>query len=260
MTTLFQNYQALRGYIFLCSSGTEDECLEKGLFGGREGYHKQTGIVSPGEILFLFNYQEKRLHGIFKSISESKMNIIPDAWDGDYPWQVKVERIDDLHYLTHVDFEEILKLSPKGFPPAIVSPEVCKQLISIFRSSKRRTPTITDYRDQHPAKIRTMDGHKVRSYGELTIDNWLFQHGIVHEYEPEIIVDKDKILSDFRIPLLNNNLYIEFWGKDDKYYLKSKEIKLKIYKRVKLQLLEVFPKDLEKLDIVISQKLKEIDD
>ncbi|XP_017235815.2 uncharacterized protein LOC108209426 [Daucus carota subsp. sativus] len=52
--------------------------------------------IDPGLPLFLFNYNERKLHGIFESASSGKMNIDPYMWTADgsgrtmYPAQVQI--------------------------------------------------------------------------------------------------------------------------------------------------------------------------
>lgn len=50
--------------------------------------------IDPGLPLFLFNYSDRKLHGIFESASSGRMNINPYGWTADgsgrtlYPAQV----------------------------------------------------------------------------------------------------------------------------------------------------------------------------
>lgn len=52
--------------------------------------------IRPGMPLFLFNYSDRKLHGIFEAVSTGQMNIDPYAWTGDgaastpYPAQVEI--------------------------------------------------------------------------------------------------------------------------------------------------------------------------
>ena len=52
--------------------------------------------IEPGLTLFLFNYSDRTLHGVFEAASEGKLNIDPKAWSHNgtdpspYPAQVKV--------------------------------------------------------------------------------------------------------------------------------------------------------------------------
>lgn len=50
--------------------------------------------ITPGLTLFLFNYSDRKLHGIFEATSPGQMSINPYGWTGDgadltpYPAQV----------------------------------------------------------------------------------------------------------------------------------------------------------------------------
>ena len=86
--------------------------------------------------------------------------------------------------------------------------------------------------------ILCKDGHKVRSYPELEIDNFLFSNGILHEVEKSFYLKNKRFKCDFYLP--ESNAYIEYWGIYHNHnYLKRKEIKLKAYKDVKLNLISI---------------------
>lgn len=66
--------------------------------------------------------------------------------------------------------------------------------------------------------IRTLKGELVKSFGELHIANWLFNHGIEYLYEANYLiqvntVDRKQYQPDFYLPEFN--LYIEYFGIDD---------------------------------------------
>lgn len=49
--------------------------------------------ITPGLPLFLFNYTDRKLHGVFEAASPGKLNINPTGWTADgsdtpYPAQV----------------------------------------------------------------------------------------------------------------------------------------------------------------------------
>lgn len=54
--------------------------------------------ATPGLTLFLFNYSDRKLHGIYEAVSSGGMNISPNAWitSGEgaettpYPAQVRI--------------------------------------------------------------------------------------------------------------------------------------------------------------------------
>jgi len=84
------------------------------------------------------------------------------------------------------------------------------------------------------------DGHKVKSYSELFIDNWLFHNGIIHVYEKRIGMGNFK--TDFYIP--EANIWVEYLGLQDvKTYREKTKRKLEIYKSLGLNLLSIFPSD-----------------
>lgn len=110
-----------------------------------------------------------------------------------------------------------------------------------------------NFRDKFPAKIIAEDGHRVRSRGELAIDNWLYHKGIVHAYERRVPIGED-LYCDFFIPL-GQKVYIEFWGLEDKKYVKRKELKKNLYKKYNKNLIELTNDDAENLDDVLPVKL-----
>ncbi|THG06013.1 hypothetical protein TEA_021331 [Camellia sinensis var. sinensis] len=86
----------LGGVIFGCKKSTIKECLFKQLFGLPAQHFSYVKNVDPGLPLFLFNYSDRKLHGIFEAASSGQMNINPYAWTTDgsertlYPAQVQV--------------------------------------------------------------------------------------------------------------------------------------------------------------------------
>ncbi|KAH0695451.1 hypothetical protein KY290_023053 [Solanum tuberosum] len=86
----------LGGVIFGCSNDTIRECLEKQLVGLPSAHFIYVKNVNPGLPVFLFNYDDKKLHGIFEAASSGQMLINPYAWkkDGDertrFPAQVQI--------------------------------------------------------------------------------------------------------------------------------------------------------------------------
>lgn len=86
-------------------------------------------------------------------------------------------------------------------------------------------------------KLRCLDGHIVKSKGELIIDNYLYLRGIQHIYEKTIKINEKSIKSDWFLPELK--LYIEYWGFYGKEYIKRKEEKIKLYRKSKTDLISV---------------------
>eukprot|EP00249_Psilotum_nudum_P022924 c28694_g1_i2 orf=130-2562(-) len=70
----------LAGVIFGCTQATIRECLENQIFGLPATHFAYVRNVSHGMRLFLFNYDDKRLHGVFEAASCGEMNINPYSW------------------------------------------------------------------------------------------------------------------------------------------------------------------------------------
>ncbi|RYR14137.1 hypothetical protein Ahy_B04g070763 isoform C [Arachis hypogaea] len=68
------------GAIFLSNSATKRECFKKGLFGLPSSAIHFVEQIKAGMILFLFEYEKKQLHGVFKAASDGGMNIVPNAF------------------------------------------------------------------------------------------------------------------------------------------------------------------------------------
>ncbi|WVZ16243.1 hypothetical protein V8G54_009225 [Vigna mungo] len=92
-----EKYQ-LGGVIFGCKNNTMKECQSKQLFGLPANHFSYVKNIDPGLPIFLFNYSDRKLHGIFEASSKGKMYIDPYAWIDEnseldrtqYPAQVKV--------------------------------------------------------------------------------------------------------------------------------------------------------------------------
>lgn len=86
----------LGGVIFGCKPDTIEECFKKQLFGLPAVHYSYVKNVKPGMPLFLFNYIDRRLHGIFEAASLGQMSIDPYAWSNEdllktpFPAQVRI--------------------------------------------------------------------------------------------------------------------------------------------------------------------------
>ncbi|KAK9683674.1 hypothetical protein RND81_10G158100 [Saponaria officinalis] len=87
----------LAGVIFGCKYSTFKECMFKQLFGLPASHIQYVQNITPGMPLFLFNYSDRTLHGIFEATSAGQLYINRYAWtlDGQaitpFPAQVRVK-------------------------------------------------------------------------------------------------------------------------------------------------------------------------
>lgn len=126
-------------------------------------------------------------------------------------------------------------------------------LINKEESRKEDDSESVGFREKFPAQHRSKDGHQVRSKSELIIDNFLYDAKIVHACERKIPIEEE-MYCDFYIP--TGKVYIEFWGLDEDTYLARKKKKLEIYSKYKLNLIELFEKDVSNLDDTLPGKLR----
>jgi hypothetical protein len=113
----------------------------------------------------------------------------------------------------------------------------------------------TELEDKSPPTHRTEDGHWVRSRDEVIIDDWLYSHNIVHAYE--IKLPEKSARYDFYIP--SGKVYIEFCGLNEEKNLAAKATKSEIYRNNKLNLIELFDKDLSRLGDILPDQLRKHD-
>lgn len=87
------------GHIFACTSKSEQECFDRMLFATSRVYGESVLKVKKGDVLFLLNLDTDTLYGTFRAKSAGAKDIVPDAWNGRYPYQVQVLRNGKVHSL-----------------------------------------------------------------------------------------------------------------------------------------------------------------
>ncbi len=97
--------QFARCFIMLANMLTEQECIERNLFGDKAKRFNDLDEIKPRDIGFLLNIDRDELLGVFRACSEVQYDIEPKAWKGKFPAQVRVElvgplmRISDAAYI-----------------------------------------------------------------------------------------------------------------------------------------------------------------
>ncbi|CAO2204525.1 unnamed protein product [Urochloa humidicola] len=104
----------LGGVIFGCKHNTMNECLSKQLFGLPSGHFAYVKNVKPGMPLFLFNYSDRKMHGIFEAACAGQLNIDQFAWsDGgriktQFPAQVLVSTKTQCYPVPESHFKSVI--------------------------------------------------------------------------------------------------------------------------------------------------------
>ncbi|KAL1290176.1 hypothetical protein HN51_058584 [Arachis hypogaea] len=133
----------LGGVIFGCKHNTMNQCFQMQLFGLPSGHISYVKNIGPGLPLFLFNYSDRMLHGIFEAASSGRLNINPYGWtEGSsdctpYAAQVKFKTRMQFQPLSEVQFSPVIEDNyylPKLFWFELDQVQT-KKLISLFSAS-----------------------------------------------------------------------------------------------------------------------------
>ncbi|MFX1364131.1 MAG: hypothetical protein ACFFCE_15270 [Promethearchaeota archaeon] len=104
--------------------------------------------------------------------------------------------------------------------------------------------------------FKCLDGHIVKSRGELIIDNHLYRLGLEHKYEDTIKIRGNLLKYDWYLP--EYEIYIEYWGYFGKDYMKRKEEKLELYRKGKIHLISIEDIMLEDVYSNLERELTQI--
>jgi hypothetical protein len=244
-------------YLFRSSNTTYNECISKMLVGQRQINSKQVLEIVKGDIIFLhftgrfLPIEQQFIEGPYFAISNGCKDIDYNAWKGDFPWQVKIEKRGEIARIKQDTFNKFslrYSINDKFFPFKIpdyigkklmneigINPKIGRNEI-IVESWDTINNIEIDCRLRYEAKYRCEDGHYVRSRMEVIIDNWLYNHFLPHAYEKKVL--DLKMISDFYIRFNNGfEYYIEAWGLKDDIYVNRKTEKIKLYKERKINLI-----------------------
>jgi hypothetical protein len=206
--------------------------------------------VREGNHLFLLNTNQNILRGIYQATCNGAKDIVPEAFYGDYRWQVRFRVLKEHKPLLKA-MNRLRELGIHAWIDVLDDKQV-ERLEELFEMS--RIEEASDFNNTYPVgAIKTEDGHYVRSRAEALIDNWLYSEKIVHAYEQRL-PGKSEAYCDFYLP--NLQTYIEYWGLGrDPEYESRKEHKLRIYREQELALIELGEDDISNLGDALRRKL-----
>lgn len=105
----------LGGAIFGCKHSTMEECLVKQLFGLPSSHFSYVRNIEPGLPIFLFNYSDRKLHGLYEAASHGQMHVDAYAWtDGGaertaFPAQVRIRTTQQCKPLAEKEFRKVIE-------------------------------------------------------------------------------------------------------------------------------------------------------
>lgn len=119
-----------------------------------------------------------------------------------------------------------------------------------------KSSELRDYRKKFDAGYKTIDGHYVRSRGEVMIADFLFRNKIRFVYEKRVCKNGEEYYPDFFLP--DQSIYIEYWGSEDKNYMNLKQKKKEFYRVNKLLLIQIDNQDMPNLSDQLEKKLEKM--
>ncbi|KAG7959296.1 hypothetical protein I3843_10G062600 [Carya illinoinensis] len=143
------------GAIFMLSSATKRECFRQRLVGLPASLGHFVKHVKAGMILFLFEYEKRKLHGVFRACSDGAENIVPHAFQSSrkqFPAQVKFTPIWSCSPLIEAEFRDAIKenyFSAKKFNFGL-SEEQVHRLLCLFSLRK----VTDDLPQRRPNKLK----------------------------------------------------------------------------------------------------------
>ncbi|KAK3010137.1 hypothetical protein RJ639_011794 [Escallonia herrerae] len=128
------------GVIFMSNRRTKNECFDRRLFGLPYALANFVKDIKAGMVLFLFEYEQRKLYGVFEAISDGAINVVPHAYhsSGKFPAQVQFGIIWKCYPLSEADFHDAIKdnyYSANKFHLGL-SKEQVHRLLWLFNSKK----------------------------------------------------------------------------------------------------------------------------
>ncbi|MBI2171155.1 MAG: methyltransferase domain-containing protein [Chloroflexi bacterium] len=183
-----------KGLILKCSNSSEAACYELSVFGADVLARDEVLMVEPGDKLFLLNVDTNTLTGTFEAATKGGYRLVPQAWRGQYPYQVKIRPTNGLHTvgqakesLAHLDirshwllhdFEanalQDLLILAGAFSPVLLAPPSPDTLAQVQHGLKRerRNRGITALDHDRPAlESTTLWDYPKQSYGKTPKGN-----------------------------------------------------------------------------------------
>jgi hypothetical protein len=82
--------ETTRLFVFQCSSDTYLTCMEHSLFGANTEWPLS---IKRGDYCLLHHYDAGTLLGLWQADGDGARNIVKKAWNGRFPFQVKVKLV-----------------------------------------------------------------------------------------------------------------------------------------------------------------------
>ncbi len=125
----------MRAFIFECSTNTYREYVERQLFGSHLGWPLE---VRTGDLCFLYHHGVSELCGIWRA-EHAGHNLVPEAWAGRFPFQVKVSSsTPHILEMPLKEVEDLVLSSEARKPKHTIEGEALAELLRRFRAWAER--------------------------------------------------------------------------------------------------------------------------
>jgi hypothetical protein len=132
--------------------------------------------------------------------------------------------------------------------PYVTWPETLLEDVNLLRGVAQLTG------DPDVEKFPTLDGRRVKNTAARQIANWLYLNGVVAAQDYELTVDNEGLVADFFLPDIQ--LFIDHWSShSDAAALAQQLARQAVYKKYKLNFIELHDEDLAQLDEVLARSL-----
>ena len=91
-----QSRSTFQGEVLNCTDSSQEECFRRLLFATNKVYAPGFMKIRKGFLLFLLNLDSQKLYGVFRATTDASLGIEPEAWEGKYLYQTKVEPVHRL--------------------------------------------------------------------------------------------------------------------------------------------------------------------
>jgi hypothetical protein len=109
----FQQLMPRSTFIFECSTATYLDCVQKNLFGSNLPWPLK---IKKGDFCCLYHYEVSTLFALWQATTDGGRNLVPKAWGGRFPFQVKVS----------LATPEIVEIAKATVPEAPLNPATGK--------------------------------------------------------------------------------------------------------------------------------------
>ena len=141
----------LKSFIFACTRKSQEECFRRMLFGTSKVYGALTIRVRKGDPLFLYNLDTDLLYGVFRATTDGTFKLEPNAWKGNYPYQVRVDPIGDIIPLTKAK-KLLQKLGTGRSSP--IGETATKKLLELYGYTDIRDRDLSKYLSKGEPRIK----------------------------------------------------------------------------------------------------------